>query len=57
MSECVILFRFPNSGRIGILGDDDKVSVFGTHDDATATVEQHPLFLAGYPFQIVELEI
>ncbi len=57
MTECVILLRNPNGGRVVIImrDDGDGPHVWPNQDDAIAWAENSKLCFA-WPYQIVELE-
>ena len=56
--ECVILYRNPNGGRVGIITDndaDDTAYVFPDRKAAMALARRHILTCA-WPYQIVDLD-
>ena len=57
MTQCIIVFRNPRTGGVGIIHEDDgdEVYVFANRDDAIECALKHPL-LQAWPFQIVELD-
>ncbi len=58
MTDCIIVFRNPRNGAIGIIREDDDSDdpfVLPDRDAAIAFAQSHPL-LRAWPFQILELD-
>ncbi len=58
MTECVILFRNPQSKKVGWVSsseDDDTIAVFANRDEAIKAAFNVPVCVV-YPWQIVELD-
>ena len=57
MNECVILWRNPQTGRVGFISDDSgsEIAVFPTRDHAIELAREHTI-LRAFLYQIVELE-
>ena len=54
--ETVILLRMP-SGAVSFVADDNgDIQVFPHADAAIKATEKMPIFSAGFPFQVVELD-
>lgn len=54
--DTIIVYRNPNSGRVGIITDDDgEPYVFPHMDDAIAATDRIPV-LQAFHYQIVELD-
>jgi hypothetical protein len=56
-TECVILYRNKQNGKVGYVsdGEDDKIAVYNDHDGALRDVPNIPILRVSR-YQIVELE-
>lgn len=58
MTECVILFRNPSNGTVGVMKPDaneDGSLAFPNRETAIEVCQTHPL-LQAWPHQLVELD-
>lgn len=58
MTECIIIYRNPNSDHVGAIVDSDepdRIYRFANTDEAIAFADVSPL-LQAFPYQIIELD-